>query len=63
MTTRIVVFLGALTLLAGCASTRDSDVSGASPETSARWSCEQAGGRWSVSNNLCDYSAVKPGPR
>jgi|RhiMethySRZTD1v2_1073278.scaffolds.fasta_scaffold5177467_1 hypothetical protein len=55
MKTRIVLLLGALSLLTGCGGLPYSDPYGASPETSAKYECERAGGSWHSRTAVCEY--------
>jgi hypothetical protein len=66
MVMKAIPVIGALLLLAGCATT-DTESYNASPATepnayrawpeatSGQWACEQAGGRWSPTNTWCVY--------
>ena len=47
--------VGALSLLAGCGGLPYSDPYGASPETSAKYECERAGGSWHSRTAICEY--------
>jgi hypothetical protein len=55
MNTRIVVVLAALLVLAGCGGVPYSDPYGASPQTSAKYECERAGGFWHSIPAVCEY--------
>ncbi len=54
MKTKILLVLGALTLLAGCGGLPYSDPYGSSPETSAKSDCERAGGTWHSIPAVCE---------
>ena len=55
MTTKIALGLAALLLIAGCGGVPYSDPYGASPQTSAKWECERAGGVWHSTPAVCEY--------
>jgi hypothetical protein len=52
---KILLLVGALTLLAGCGGLPYSDPYGASPETSAKYECERRGGIWHSVPAVCEY--------
>jgi hypothetical protein len=53
--TKIALLLGAVVLLASCGGVPYSDPYGASPQTSAKWECERAGGYWHSIPAVCEY--------
>ena len=55
MKTMMFAVLGAVMLLAGCGGVPYSDPYGASPETSAKYECERAGGFWHSRPAVCEY--------
>jgi hypothetical protein len=54
MRTKILLVLGALTLLAGCGGLPYSDPY-ASPDTSSKADCERRGGVWHSTVAVCEY--------
>ncbi len=55
MRKKLGLVLGAVLLLAGCGGVPYSDPYGASPETSAKDSCERNGGSWHSVPAVCEY--------
>ena len=54
MMTKVLLVLGALMLMVGCGGVPYSDPYGASPETSAKASCERNGGYWHSVPAVCE---------